>query len=214
MEQINIFSKREEIANAITHGIGALLSVVALTLLIVYASMYGSAAHVVSFTIFGVTMLNLYVSSTLLHALPKGKAKDIFEILDHSSIYLFIAGTYTPITLIVMDGALGWVLFGIVWGVTVFGIVFKVFFVKKFLFVSTILYILLGWLVVIGWDQIISNLHGNGVTLLVIGGVLYTVGTIFFLWRGFKYHHAIWHLFVVGGSVFHFFAIFLYVLPL
>src|SRR5699024_1728341 len=154
------------------------------------------------------------VSSTLLHALPKGKAKDVFEILDHSSIYLFIAGTYTPITLIVMDGALGWVLFGIVWGVTVVGIVFIVFFVIRVLFVSTILYILLGLLVVIGWDQIISNLHGNGVTLLVIGGVLYTVGTIFFLWRGFKYHHAIWHLFVVGGSVFHFFAIFLYVLPL
>src|SRR5699024_9784156 len=191
MEQINIFSKREEIANAITHGIGALLSVVALTLLVVYASMYGSAAHVVSFTIFGVTMLNLYVSSTLLHALPKGKAKDVFEILDHSSIYLFIAGTYTPITLIVMDGALGWVLFGIVWGVTVFGIAFIVFFVKKFLFILTVLDTLLSWLFVIGWDLIISNIHGNGVTWLVIGGVLYTIGSIFFLWRGYKYHHAI-----------------------
>src|SRR5699024_3112625 len=140
--------------------------------------------------------LNLYVSSTLLHALLKGKATAVFEILVHSFIYLFIAGTYTPITLIVIDGVVGWVLFGIVWGVTVVGIVFKLFFVTKFLFFSTILYILLGWLVVIGWDQIISNLHGNGVTLLVIGGVLYTVGTIFFLWRGFKYHHAIWHLFV------------------
>src|SRR5699024_5671514 len=154
MEQTHIFSKREEIANAITHGIGAVLSVAALTLLIVYASMYGSVTHVVSFTIFGVTMLNLYVSSTMLHALPAGKAKDVFEILDHSSIYLFIAGTYTPLTLIVMDGAISWVMFGIVWGVTVFGIVFKVFFVKRFLFVSTILYIMLGWMVVLGWDQI------------------------------------------------------------
>lgn len=213
MAETHTFTKGEEIANAVTHGIGALLSIAALVLLIVFSSLYGSAIHVVSFTIFGATMVLLYTSSTLVHALPHGKAKDVFEILDHSSIYLFIAGTYTPLTLITLKGALGWTLFGIVWGLAVCGIVFKSFFVKKYLFTSTVLYVFMGWLIVIGWSQIRQNMDANGVVLLVVGGVLYTIGAIFYIWRGFKFHHMIWHLFVIAGSAAHFFCVLLYLLP-
>lgn len=207
------FTKGEEIANAVTHGIGALLSIAALVILIVSSSINGTAIHVVSFTIFGATMVLLYTSSTLVHALPQGKAKDVFEILDHSSIYLFIAGSYTPITLLVIKGGLGWTLFGIVWGLAIGGIVFKSFFVKKYLFTSTILYVLMGWLVVIGWKQIVESMPFNGVVLLVIGGVFYTIGAIFYVWRGFKFHHMIWHLFVIAGTVAHFFCVLFYLLP-
>lgn len=190
-----------------------LLSIAALVILIVSSSINGTAIHVVSFTIFGATMVLLYTSSTLVHALPQGKAKDVFEILDHSSIYLFIAGSYTPITLLVLKGALGWTLFGIVWGLAIGGIVFKSFFVKKYLFTSTILYVLMGWLVVIGWNRIVENMAFNGLVLLVVGGVFYTIGAIFYVWRGFKFHHMIWHLFVIAGTVAHFFCVLFYLLP-
>jgi hemolysin III len=213
MAATHVFSKKEEIANAAIHGIGALLSVAALILLIIFSSLEGTALHVVSFIIYGVTMLLLYLSSTLVHSFPEGKTKDLFEIFDHSSIYLFIAGTYTPILFHVVQGTLGWVLFGIVWGMAAMGVVFKSFFSKKFLFTSTFLYILMGWLIVIAWKPLLMNLSSNGLLLLVIGGVLYTVGTVFYVWRSFPYHHAIWHLFVLAGSILHFFVILLYILP-
>lgn len=207
------FSKGEEIANAITHGIGALLSIAGLVLLIVYSSLYGNAVHIISFTIFGISMFILYMSSTMVHALLPGKGKDVFEILDHSAIYIFIAGTYTPFTLIVIQGKLGWTMLGIAWGVAIFGTVFKVFFVKKYLFTSTILYVLLGWMIVLGWNEIVLFLPKTGVYLLVAGGICYTFGAVFYVWRGFKYHHAVWHLFVIAGSVTHFFCVILYLLP-
>jgi len=213
MAQTYTYSKKEEVANAITHGIGSLLSVAALVLLVVFAVMKGSAWHVVSFAIYGATMLMLYVASTLVHSFPEGKAKDVFEILDHSFIYIFIAGTYTPILLNVIQGTLGWTLFGIVWGVALVGVVFKSFFAKRFLFTSTLIYIAMGWIIVFAWGPLIHNLPQGGLTLLIVGGVLYTVGTVFYVWRSFPYHHAVWHLFVLGGSVFHFFAILLHVLP-
>lgn len=213
MANTHTFSKGEEIANAVTHGIGAMLSIAALVVLIVFSSIHGTAWHVVSFTIFGATMLILYLSSTLVHALPQGKAKDLFEIFDHSSIYLFIAGTYTPFTFVVIKGALGWTMFGIVWGLAIAGTVFKSFFVKKYLFTSTALYVVMGWMVVIGWNRIVENLHINGVILLAMGGAFYTVGAIFYVWRGFKYHHALWHLFVIAGTVSHFFCVLIYLLP-
>lgn len=208
-----VYTKREEIANAATHGIGAALSVAALVLLIVTASFTGSALYVVSFIVYGVTMLLLYLCSTLVHSFPEGKIKDIFEILDHSAIYLFIAGSYTPILFHVVEGTLGWVLFGIVWGIAVLGVVFKAFYTKKFLFTSTILYILMGWIIVFAWKPLTMNLEGAGLALLVIGGGCYTVGTVFYMWRGFPYHHAVWHLFVLAGTIFQFFAILLYVAP-
>jgi hemolysin III len=212
MANTHTFSKGEEVANSITHGIGALLSIAALVLLIVFASLYGNAWHVVSFTLFGVTMVLLYTSSTLVHSFPAGKAKDVFEVMDHSSIYFFIAGTYTPFLFIAVKGWLGWTLFGIVWGLAIGGTVFKAFFVKKYLVTSTILYVIMGWLIVFAWNPLVENLPANGLTLLVAGGVLYTIGAIFYIWRGFKFHHAIWHLFVLGGTAAHFFAVLFYLL--
>ncbi|MFC4100154.1 PAQR family membrane homeostasis protein TrhA [Paenibacillus xanthanilyticus] len=207
------YSRREEVANAVTHGIGALLSVAALVLLIVYASLHGTAWHVVSFTIFGSTMLLLYTSSTLVHSFPEGRLKDFFEIMDHSSIYLFIAGTYTPILFGILRGPLGWTLFGLVWGIALVGVVFKSFFTKRFLFTSTLFYILMGWLIVFAWGPLTASLPAGGLNLLIAGGICYTVGTIFYVWRGFPYHHAVWHLFVLAGSALHFFSVLLYMLP-
>ncbi|WP_458126355.1 PAQR family membrane homeostasis protein TrhA [Paenibacillus sp. Z3-2] len=208
------YSRREEVANAVTHGIGAALSVAALVILIVFSSMKGTALHVVSFTIYGITMLLLYTSSTLVHAWKDGKVKDLFEIFDHSSIYLFIAGSYTPLLFIAVRGTLGWTLFGIIWGIALFGVIFKAFFTKKFLFMSTIFYIAMGWLIVIAWQPLMAAIPTGGIVLLVAGGLMYTLGTLFYMWRGFPYHHAIWHLFVLAGSILHFFMVLLYLTPL
>ena len=208
------YTRREEVVNAVTHGIGAVLSVAALVLLVVAASINGTAWHVVSFTIYGISMLLLYFNSTMVHALKEGKAKDLFEIFDHSSIYLFIAGTYTPFLLVAIRGTLGWTLFGIIWGVALFGVAFKAFFTKKFLFMSTLFYLAMGWLIVLAWGPLVATVPYSGIVLLVAGGLMYTLGTLFYVWRGFPFHHAIWHLFVLAGSVLHFFAIFIYLTPL
>lgn len=213
MANTHTYPRREEVANAVTHGIGALLSVAALVLLIVFSSMKGTAWHVVSFTIYGISMLMLYSSSTLVHSFKEGKWKDLFEFFDHSSIYLYIAGTYTPFMLVAIRGPLGWTLFGVVWGIALLGVLFKAYFVKRFLFLSTLFYILMGWLIVIAWQPLTAAVPAAGINLLVIGGLMYTLGTIFYVWRAFPYHHAIWHLFVLAGSILHFFAIFLYLLP-
>lgn len=207
MKNIENFTKGEEITNAILHGIGAGLSIAALVILIVFASIHGSARHVVSFTIFGSTLVLLYMASTLYHSFPPGRVKNLFEIFDHSSIYLLIAGSYTPLTLVVIKGALGWAIFGIVWGISVVGIVFKVFWVKKFVIFSTLLYIFMGWLIVIAFKQLMNTMSRESIIFLVAGGVSYTIGTIFYVWRRMKYHHAIWHVFVLAGSICHFFTI-------
>ncbi|MFD4818065.1 PAQR family membrane homeostasis protein TrhA [Peribacillus butanolivorans] len=214
MANTHVYTKKEEVVNAITHGVGVLLSIAALVFLIIFSVQKGSAWHVVISVIYGVSMLLLYVSSTLVHSFPEGKTKDLFEIFDHSAIYLFIAGTYTPIMLLVIQGTLGWTLLGIVWGVAVIGVVFKAFFVKKFLFLSTILYIAMGWLIVIAWGPLSAAMPSTGIQLLVAGGLLYTFGAVFYVWRGFPYHHAVWHLFVLAGSVAHFFAVLFYIIPL
>ncbi|WP_280769347.1 PAQR family membrane homeostasis protein TrhA [Salipaludibacillus daqingensis] len=214
MGTTHTFTKREEIVNALTHGIGVILSIAALVLLIVFSSIHGAAIHVISFTIYGVTLLFMYTCSTLLHSFPIGKVKNIFEILDHSAIYLFIAGTYTPLMLIVVEGTRGWVLLSLVWTLAIGGIVFKAFFVKKFVGVSTLIYIVMGWMIVFALQPIAAKVETMGLVLLVLGGVLYTVGTIFYIWRTFYYHHAVWHLFVLAASAAHFFTIILYVLPI
>ncbi|MNB85066.1 hemolysin-III related [compost metagenome] len=208
------YSRKEEVVNAVTHGIGAVLSVAALVLLIVFSSMRGTAWHVVSFSIYGTSMLLLYLNSTIVHSLKEGKVKDLFEFFDHSSIYLFIAGTYTPFLLVAIRGTLGWSLFGIIWGIAFFGVLFKAFFTKRFLFMSTIFYIAMGWLIVIAWGPLTAAVAQDGMSLLMAGGVLYTLGTIFYVWRAFPYHHAVWHVFVLLGSVTHFFAVLLYLLPI
>ncbi|WP_088362594.1 PAQR family membrane homeostasis protein TrhA [Bacillus cereus] len=214
MANTHTFTKGEEIANSITHGLGIPLSAAALTLLIVFSSMYGNVEHIVSFSIYGATMLFLYLASTLLHSFPAGRVKDLFEIFDHSSIYFFIAGSYTPFMLIVVKGWIGWTLLAVVWSLAIGGTIFKCFFVKKYLYVSTLLYVIMGWLIVLAWKPLALNLSTSGLTLLVIGGVVYSLGSIFYIWRGFKYHHAVWHLFVIAGSSLHFFCVLFYVLPL
>lgn len=214
MASTHVYTRKEEVVNAITHGIGVLFSVIALVWLVVAASESGTVWHVVSFTIYGVTMLLLYLSSTLVHSFPEGKAKDIFEICDHASIYLFIAGSYTPFLFLVIKGVLGWTLFGIVWGIALVGVIFKLFFTKKFLYLSTVLYIAMGWLMVFAWKPLVAGLLLEGIVLLVVGGILYTVGTVFYVWRGFPFHHAVWHVFVLAGTAVHFFGIFFYLLPL
>lgn len=207
MTNIPAFTKGEEIANATIHGIGALLSIAALVILIVFSSVYGTPWHIISFSLFGTTMVFLYTASTFVHALPYGKAKHIFEILDHCSIYFFIVGTYTPFLFIALRGELGWTLFGIVCAVAIGGTVFKCFFVKKYLFASTIVYLAMGWMMILVWQPLSRHLSADSIHLLLLGGVLYTIGSIFYMWHGFKYHHAMWHLFVLLGTAAHFFSI-------
>ena len=210
MTTTHTYSKGEEIANAITHGIGIIFSISALTLLIVFAALEGSVASIVSYTVYGVTMLLLYVSSTLLHAFPEGKVKNLFEIFDHSSIYLFIAGSYTPILINVIGGKLGVYLLAILWSIAAIGILFKIFFVKRFLYASTMLYIIMGWLIVFAWQPLVTNFDDVGLILLIIGGLLYTIGALFYMFRWFPFHHMVWHLFVLAGTIVHFFAILLF----
>jgi len=202
----------EEITNAILHGIGLGLAIAALVVLVVLASIFGDVWYIVSFSIYGSTLIILYLSSTLYHSFPKGKVKDIFRIFDHASIYLLIAGTYTPLTLISLRGSLGWTIFGIVWGITVLGIVYKIFWIERFKIFSTVLYIIMGWLVIFAIKPLLAVLNMTSIVFLVLGGVLYTVGTIFYAWDKMKYNHAIWHLFVLGGSICHFFTV-LFLLP-
>ncbi|MCM8709622.1 hemolysin III family protein [Clostridium sp. SYSU_GA19001] len=201
------YTKGEEIANAVTHGVGTLLAIAALVLLIVFAAIEGTAWHVVSFSIFGSTLVILYLESTLYHSLTNKKAKRLFRKFDHMSIYLLIAGTYTPFCLTVLRGTLGWTIFGIIWASTVVGIVLKAFYTGKKDVLSTVLYIVMGWMVIIAIRTLYIKMTFSGFLFLVIGGVLYTVGTLFYVKDKIAFNHGIWHLFVIGGSVFHFFSV-------
>lgn len=202
-------TKKEEIWNAISHGIGFVFTIPALVFLILKGVQKGSALHIVSYTVFGVSMLLLFLMSTLLHSMPV-KLKRLFSIFDHSAIYILIAGTYTPFALISLQGALGWTLFGIVWGLAVLGILFKVFFIHRYEFVSLIFYVLMGWLIVIAIKPLIESITMPGFLLLLAGGLLYTVGAVFYAWRRIPYNHTIWHVFVIAGSVCMYLSVLLY----
>ncbi|MNQ74295.1 hemolysin-III related [compost metagenome] len=205
------YSMKEERANALTHGFGVILSIAALVLLVVQAYQHGNAWHIVSFSIFGAALVILYTCSTLLHSFTHAKIKDVFEILDHSAIYVLIAGSYTPYLLVTLRGTLGWSFFGVIWGLALIGIVLKLFYVKRFILASTLCYIVMGWLIVIAFKPLYVELPFGGIAWLVVGGLFYTLGSIFYVWRRIPYHHAIWHLFVLAGSACHFFSIFGYV---
>ncbi len=201
----------EEIANSITHGIGAALGTAALVILVVLASIKGDAWRVVSFSIYGSTLVILYTSSTLYHAITHKEIKRYFRIMDLSAIFLLIAGTYTPITLLPLRGTgWGWTIFGLIWGMAIIGILFKTFFDGKYEKLSIIFYVLMGWLIVIAIKPMIANLPAGLIIWIAIGGLSYTIGIIFLAWTKFPYSHTIWHLFVLGGSISHFFGIFLY----
>ncbi|MCY8518403.1 PAQR family membrane homeostasis protein TrhA [Bacillus atrophaeus] len=205
-----MFTIKEEIANAVTHGLGVLLSIPAIVYLVIFAANYGTVWDIVSFSVFGVSMLLLYLSSTLLHSIQHKKTKDILEIIDHSAIYVLIAGTYTPFLLGPLKGTLGFTMLIIVWSLALGGIVFKIFFVKRFIIVSTLVYLLMGWLMIIAVKPLYASLTGAGFGLLLLGGILYSFGTIFYIWRKIPFHHAIWHSFVLGGSAAMFFCVLFY----
>ncbi|MCE2895698.1 MAG: hemolysin III family protein [Flammeovirgaceae bacterium] len=200
-------STGEEIANAITHGIGALLAVAALVVLIVMAAIHGSVWHIVSFSIFGATLVLLYFASTLYHSLTHAKAKRVFHKFDHISIYLLIAGTYTPFCLTALRGWIGWTVLGVVWSCAILGAVLKAISVGKRIKLSTVLYILMGWVILVAIQPLYKAMPFNGFLFLIAGGISYTIGTIFFIRNQVKYNHSVWHVFVLGGSVLHFFAV-------
>lgn len=200
----------EEIANSVTHGIGAGLSVAALVVLVVFAAKQGDAWDVVSFSIYGASMILLYLASTLYHAFQSEKLKRFFKLLDHSSIYLLIAGTYTPILLLSMRGPWGWSLFGVIWGLALLGIGFKILFLGRFKGVSVTIYLVMGWLIVIAFKPMLAMVPPGMITWLFVGGISYTLGVVFYVWRRIPYHHSVWHLFVLGGSAAHFIGILKY----
>ena len=199
-----------EVLNAITHGIGAILSIVGMVLLIMKAVNTGTTLELVSYCIYGFSQFLLYLSSTLYHSLIFTRARKIFKIFDHSSIFLLIAGAYTPIALITIGGTIGWTLFGIVWVIAIFGIIYKCLWIEKFKKMSTLLYIGMGWLSIFAVKPMYIGLGFEGFALLLAGGLSFTIGTIFYSMRNVKYMHVLWHLFVLAGTGFIYFSILLY----
>lgn len=197
----------EEIFNSVTHGIGTLLSIAALVILAVMATGKGDAWHIVSFSIFGATLVLLYLSSTLYHSFSKEKIKNLFARFDHAAIFLLIAGTYTPFLLTTLRGTLGWTMFGIIWTVAIAGVVIRSIYLTRFRKLMVALYLTMGWMIIFAAVPLIKNLPGISLLFLLLGGIMYSVGVIFYTWRKLKYGHGIWHLFVLAGSIFHFFAV-------
>lgn len=206
------YSIGEEIFNSVTHGVGAGLSVAATVLLIVRAVVYapaeGRGFYITSFAFFGASLVILYLMSTLYHALTPYGVKKLFAIFDHSSIYLLIAGTYTPFCLTTLRGTTGWVLFGIIWGLAIAGITFYAIFGSRMRLLSAITYVLMGWMVVFAAKPMVQALNPLSLKFLIAGGVAYTVGCIFYALKKIKWMHCVWHIFVIFGSVFHFFAVY------
>ncbi len=200
------------LANAITHGIGAGLAIVGAAYLIV-ASTRGTVWHVVCCSVFSATLVLVYLCSTLYHSLVRTRARHLFQVLDHASIYLLIAGTYTPFTLISLRGALGWTVFGIEWGLAIAGIIFKSFAVDRYEVASALVYLFQGWLVVFAGRPLLHAIGWHGVAWMGAGGLAYTLGIVFFALDRLRYFHATWHIFVLGGSIAHYFAILFYVVP-
>ena len=206
--------KTDEIVNSLTHLIGVGLSITALVLMIVRSSVYGTAISVVGGSIFGASLITLYLSSTLYHAAKKIKLKIKLNKLDHSAIYVLIAGTYTPFTIVLIQGGWGWSIFGVQWGLAIAGILFKVFWYKpKYRKISAWAYVAMGLVIVVALRPLIDSMSSMGLIWLAIGGIIYIVGVFFYLSKKIPFSHGIWHLFVLGGSIAHFFAIYDHVLP-
>lgn len=208
-----VYSILEEIASSVTHGIGLLLALAALSVLVVFAALRGDVWHVVSCAIYGTTLVLMFAASTLYHSIPWPRAKAVLKVVDHSAIFLLIAGTYTPFLLVSLRGPWGWSLFGVVWGLALMGVIFKIAFAGRFKLFSTLVYVGMGWLVIIAIRPLYHNLPFGGLFWLVAGGLFYTAGTIFYLGRRIPFNHAIWHVFVFAGSLCHFFSVMLYVIP-
>ncbi len=204
---------RAEFANSFTHGLGAVLGVAALVVMVVQASLHGSARDIVGASVFGASLVLLYTMSTLYHAFRGPRVKFVFKVLDHNSIFVLIAGTYTPFCLRTLPPGWGWSIFGVIWGLAVLGIVFKSIFIRRLSWLSLAVYLGMGWIVVIAAKPLARHLPPEGLLWLGAGGLFYTLGTIFYGWRSLKFHHAVWHLFVLGGSACHVVSVLFFVIP-
>jgi hemolysin III len=213
IEGIKYYSPLEEKINIISHAIGGILSIVALVLLVTRANQYGDIWHIISFSIFGASLIILFAASTLYHSTKKSELRFRFKIIDHASIYVLIAGTYTPFTLVTLNGKIGWVIFGLSWGLALTGIILKLFFTGKYKFISTMMYVLMGWVIVFAIEPLINNLPLKGLLWLFAGGISYTIGAIFYTIKKIKFNHAVFHIFVLIGSICHFMSVLFYVLP-
>ncbi len=213
-KNITYYDPKEEKLNVISHFIGLILSVIALILLVVYALNYGNSWHVISFSIYGASLIVLYSASTMYHYVQTPSLRQKLNIFDHSAIYILIAGTYTPFTLVVLKGWVGWTIFGVSWALAIFGVIFKLYYTGKYDKISTIAYVLMGWLIVFAIKPLVNNFPIEGLMWLLAGGLFYTVGAILYSIKSIKYNHAIFHIFVLLGSFSHFMAVFFYVLPI
>ena len=212
MSSDRIATQREEIANAVTHGLGLLASLVGLPILVLAAAARGERMAIIGASVFGATLIALYAASTLYHAIPHPTLKQKLRVVDHAAIYCLIAGTYTPFTLGVLQGTWGWSLFGIVWTLAAIGVLFKLKFGPRFQRASTAMYIAMGWVIIIALKPLLQSVPTAGLTLLAAGGLLYTGGCVFYLARK-SWSHPVWHLFVMGGSACHYFAVLWYSSP-
>ncbi len=213
MKKLKYYSPTEEKINIVSHAAGFIFSIAALALLVVRASLYGNAWHIVSSSIFGTSLITLYAASTLYHSAKKPQIRSRLKVFDHASIYALIAGTYTPFTLVTLSGAVGWVIFGLSWGAALTGIILKLFFTGRYNLLSTIMYVLMGWVIVFAIKPLINNLPREGLLWLLAGGIAYTIGAILYSIKKIPLNHAIFHIFVLLGSFCHFVAVFFYVLP-
>ena len=213
-DPISSQTRNEELANVITHMIGVALGLAGGSALVMGAARHGDAWRTVSFSIYGVTLVILYLASVLYHGARSPRVKHVLRLFDHAAIYLLIAGTYTPFTLVSLRGSWGWTMFGLIWGLAITGILLNVFFFGRLGFASTVLYLLMGWLVVVAVKPVMDAVSVRGLVWLVAGGLSYTLGVVFYLWHRLPFSHTVWHFFVLAGSAFHYFAIFFYVMPM
>lgn len=197
----------EEIAHSVSHGIGAVLSVAALVTLLMLAIRYGTAWHILSFAVFGVSLLSVYLASAFYHGVQKPRLRPILRKVDHACIYLLIAGTYTPFVLVSMRSNVGLTMLTTVWAMAVFGIVYKIFFIDRYVVLTTLAYVVMGWMSVLAWQEMVENIPRLGLWFLMIGGGLYTIGVIFYAMTKIRYTHAVWHGFILAASACHFVAV-------
>lgn len=206
-KNLKYYSKPEEISNVLTHGLGFLLSIPALIFLINLALEKGATNHLVGYIVFGISMLLLYLASTVYHAVQKPNLRKKLNVFDHAAIYVLIAGTYTPFTLVGLEGGWKWSIFGTVWGIALVGIIFKLFFTGRFNLLSTILYVAMGWLIVIAYKPLSEGISSDSLYWLFAGGIAYTVGAVLYMIRKMPFNHAIFHLFVLIGTACHFLSV-------
>ena len=213
IEEAKFYSPTEEKINIVSHTAGLVLSLVALVLLLIHASLHGNVLHIVSFGVFGASLVALYAASALYHSAENPALRNRLRVVDHASIYVLIAGTYTPFALITLSGSTGWVIFGVSWGLALSGIALKLFFTGKYNLLSTLMYVFMGWVIVFALKPLINNLAPEGVFWLFAGGLAYTTGAIIYSIKKIPLNHAIFHIFVLIGSACHFVSVYFYVLP-